>query len=161
MNPYSSAVPDIFVLSVASCVSQFTISYTIFCFGAVTLASVMTFRQFLSVVISCFIFGNRLSVAQWFGVLLVLAPVAQRVYQEQREPEIFAGEEDFVGGKRKQSYDSIIEESPRPGIGVGSVFSSQSVAGAGGGFERRTSANFDVDGASVVDPSVKLLHGGM
>jgi adenosine 3'-phospho 5'-phosphosulfate transporter B2 len=57
-------VPDVFVLSVASCVSQFTISYTIFCFGAVTLASVMTFRQFLSVVISCFLFGSPVGALQ-------------------------------------------------------------------------------------------------
>jgi multidrug transporter EmrE-like cation transporter len=47
-------------------------------FGAVTLASVMTFRQFLSVVISCFLFGQPLSAVQWVGVLMVLAPVAQR-----------------------------------------------------------------------------------
>ncbi|ACO70546.1 Drug/Metabolite transporter superfamily, partial [Micromonas commoda] len=69
---HPECVQDIFTLSVSSAVSQFAISYTIFCFGAVTLASVMTFRQFISVVISCFLFGSPLTLAQWFGVCLVL-----------------------------------------------------------------------------------------
>ena len=73
----------------SAAVSQFAISYTIFCFGAVTLASVMTFRQFLSVVISCFLFGSPLSIMQWTGLMMVLAPVADRVAQERSRPEIF------------------------------------------------------------------------
>ena len=74
MGRHRGAIQDVFVLSVSAAVSQFAISYTIFCFGAVTLASVMTFRQFLSVVISSFIFGNPLSGLQWLGVLMVLRP---------------------------------------------------------------------------------------
>ena len=86
---HPECVQDIFTLSVSSAVSQFAISYTIFCFGAVTLASVMTFRQFISVVISCFLFGSPLTLAQWFGVCLVLAPVIQRIDIERRKPEVF------------------------------------------------------------------------
>ena len=86
---HPECVQDIFTLSVSSAVSQFAISYTIFCFGAVTLASVMTFRQFISVVVSCFLFGAPLTMAQWFGVFLVLAPVLQRIDIERRKPEVF------------------------------------------------------------------------
>ena len=49
--------------------------------GAVFLATIMTFRQFLSVLISCYLFGQGLSLIQWFGVVLVLAPVGVRVMQ--------------------------------------------------------------------------------
>ena len=176
ISEHPQALPDIFVLSVASCVSQFAISYTIFCFGAVTLASVMTFRQFLSVVISCFLFGQPLSIVQWFGVLLVLAPVAQRVYQEQRQPEIFADDnnenDDLTGGKssggkkNKTFYDSV-DESPRPGMGIaGSIFSYQpSSSGGGGGGGRGATrggrtANLDVDGSRTPEGKRSgRLHG--
>ena len=90
MGRHPGAIQDVFVLSVSAAVSQFAISYTIFCFGAVTLASVMTFRQFISVVISCFLFGAPLSVLQWSGLAMVLAPVFDRVWQERRQPEIFS-----------------------------------------------------------------------
>ena len=49
----------------------------------------MTFRQFISVVISCFLFDAPLSVAQWGGLGMVLAPVFDRIWQEWRKPEMF------------------------------------------------------------------------
>ena len=76
---HPQSLQDILVLSVASCVSQFAISYTIYSFGAVILATIMTFRQFLSVPISCYLFGQGLTGLQWVGVVLVLAPVGARL----------------------------------------------------------------------------------
>jgi adenosine 3'-phospho 5'-phosphosulfate transporter B2 len=35
----------------------------------------MTFRQFLSVLISCYVFSSPLNVVQWLGILLILAPL--------------------------------------------------------------------------------------
>lgn len=116
LGRHPGAIQDVFVLSVSAAVSQFAISYTIFCFGAVTLASVMTFRQFLSVVISCFLFGSPLSVMQWTGLMMVLAPVADRVVQERSRPEIFGKSPGGVktrgggGGLRGRG-----RESPRGG----------------------------------------------
>jgi hypothetical protein len=100
---------------------------------------------------------------------------SRRYVWEQNQLEIFGGPDGFDGGKKSQSYDSI-EESPRAGVGVGSVFSSQSSAGGvgaggaggggggGGGVGLRSahvhasssSANLDVDGSALVDPRVKL-----
>ena len=121
VRKHPQVVPDIFVLSVAACVSQFAISYTIFCFGAVTLASVMTCRQFISVLMSCFLFGHPLTGVQWLGVLLVLAPVVHRMYQERKRPELFEGHESGEeGGGPTVEYRSI-DESPRPGTGYGGI----------------------------------------
>ena len=44
---------------------QLFILQTIRCFGALLFAAVMTTRQFLSILVSSFLFGNPLSVGQW------------------------------------------------------------------------------------------------
>ena len=132
---HPECVQDIFTLSVSSAVSQFAISYTIFCFGAVTLASVMTFRQFISVVISCFLFGSPLTLAQWFGVCLVLAPVIQRIDIERRKPEVFrvdsvvgdlsmlAEREEERERLEQEGKAGAKEEGSHHGFGFSSLFS--------------------------------------
>jgi adenosine 3'-phospho 5'-phosphosulfate transporter B2 len=65
---------DILILSASSTVAQFAIAYTIYSYSAVILASIMTFRQFLSVLISCYAFGAPLNVLQWLALLLIVAP---------------------------------------------------------------------------------------
>ena len=79
---------DILLLNVASTVAQFSIAYTIKSYSAVILASVMTFRQFISVLISCYIFSSPLNAVQWFGILLILAPAALKhvSFAGEREP---------------------------------------------------------------------------
>ena len=119
LGRHPGAIQDVFVLSVSAAVSQFAISYTIFCFGAVTLASVMTFRQFLSVVISCFLFGSPLSIMQWTGLMMVLAPVADRVAQERSRPEIFGKSPGGAGGGGGEGGYGDVDESPRAGADSG------------------------------------------
>ena len=81
---HPSIFADVVLLSATSTAAQFSIAYTVKCYGAVTLASIMTFRQFISVVISCYLFGAALNIIQWFGILLILAPLAfQRVQFHQ------------------------------------------------------------------------------
>ena len=46
-------------------IGQLFILHTIRCFGALLFAAVMTTRQFLSILVSSFLFGNPLSVGQW------------------------------------------------------------------------------------------------
>ena len=79
---------DILLLNVASTVAQFSIAYTIKSYSAVILASVMTFRQFISVLISCYIFSSPLNAVQWFGILFILAPAALKhvSFAGEREP---------------------------------------------------------------------------
>jgi hypothetical protein len=126
---HPECVQDIFTLSVSSAVSQFAISYTIFCFGAVTLASVMTFRQFISVVVSCFLFGAPLTMAQWFGVFLVLAPVLQRIDIERRKPEVFrvdsvVGDLSMLAAREEERERAEKERKDKEGGGGLGGFSS-------------------------------------
>ena len=78
---------DMLLLNVASTVAQFSIAYTIKSYSAVVLASVMTFRQFISVLISCYLFSSPLNGVQWFGILLILAPAALKhvAFADERE----------------------------------------------------------------------------
>jgi adenosine 3'-phospho 5'-phosphosulfate transporter B2 len=98
------ALQDVFVLAVSACAAQFAINYTIYCFGAVTLASVMTFRQFLAVVLSCFAFGTPLTGAQWFALVLILAPVMKRI-DSGAVGRYFAPESDGGGTKREKDVE--------------------------------------------------------
>jgi solute carrier family 35 (adenosine 3'-phospho 5'-phosphosulfate transporter), member B2 len=62
---------DIFTLSVAAMLGQLCILYTIKEFGALLFATIMTTRQFLSILLSCIIFMHMLSWEQWGGTVLV------------------------------------------------------------------------------------------
>ena len=144
MGRHPGAIQDVFVLSVSAAVSQFAISYTIFCFGAVTLASVMTSRQFLSVVISSFIFGNPLSGLQWLGGLMVLVPVFERVYTEVRKPTLFGSSQGGDQNSADGNSDADVEESPRAGLGYGppGQIPDNYFSARGTGYTPRSSANY-------------------
>ena len=74
MTTHAAVRGDVLILSASSTVAQFSIAYTIYSYSAVVLASIMTFRQFLSVLISCYVFGAPLNVLQWLALLLIVAP---------------------------------------------------------------------------------------
>ncbi|GAX82727.1 hypothetical protein CEUSTIGMA_g10153.t1 [Chlamydomonas eustigma] len=68
-NP--EAVWWILALSLSSAVVQMIISYTIKRFGAVVFATIMTTRQFFSVLLSSVVFLTPLTYGQWVGVGIV------------------------------------------------------------------------------------------
>ena len=147
LERHPGAIQDIFVLSVSAAVSQFAISYTIFCFGAVTLASVMTSRQFLSVVISCLLFGAPLSFLQWAGLLMVLAPVADRVMLERSKPEVFGKSPGGAKTRGGEGEHDDVDASPRAGDGFGPIAVPGQIpddyfSARGTGHTPRSSANF-------------------
>jgi adenosine 3'-phospho 5'-phosphosulfate transporter B2 len=47
------------------CAGSLFISFTIKTFGALIFATIMTTRQFLSILLSCFLFLHPLSLGQW------------------------------------------------------------------------------------------------
>mmetsp|Transcript_31749 Transcript_31749/g.75393 ORF Transcript_31749/g.75393 Transcript_31749/m.75393 type:complete len:306 (-) Transcript_31749:702-1619(-) len=59
------ALQYIMALSVAATTGQLFISYTIRCYGALLFATVMTTRQFLSILLSSILFLHPLSGGQW------------------------------------------------------------------------------------------------
>ena len=63
---HPSALWWILALSMSSAVVQIVISFTIKRFGAVVFATIMTTRQFFSVLLSCIVFRTPLTYGQWW-----------------------------------------------------------------------------------------------
>lgn len=62
---HTEALWWIVALSASSAVVQLVISFTIKRFGAVVFATIMTTRQFFSVLLSCLVFQTPLGLGQW------------------------------------------------------------------------------------------------
>ncbi|KAH8351102.1 hypothetical protein KR084_004251 [Drosophila pseudotakahashii] len=75
---------DMVVLSVCSAVGQLFIYHTIDVFGPVVFTIIMTLRQAVAIMLSCFIYQHSISVLGIFGVLIVFVAIFLRVYCTQR-----------------------------------------------------------------------------
>lgn len=69
---HPEAMLSIFMLSAAASCGSLFISYTIKTFGALTFATIMTTRQFLSILLSSAFFGSPLTKGQWGGTIIVV-----------------------------------------------------------------------------------------
>lgn len=58
-------------LSLSAAIGQIFILITIKEFGALLFATIMTTRQFISILLSCILFMHPLSLGQWAGTVLV------------------------------------------------------------------------------------------
>ncbi|XP_020572259.1 UDP-galactose/UDP-glucose transporter 5B-like isoform X2 [Phalaenopsis equestris] len=85
MLRHQDCIFDVLLLSTVATASQFFISYTIRTFGALTFATIMTTRQLVSILLSCFWFSHPLSLVQWSGA------VDSKVWQQ-------------TGGSRKAAW---------------------------------------------------------
>jgi adenosine 3'-phospho 5'-phosphosulfate transporter B2 len=68
---HPSVMGDVIILSTAAMLGQLCILYTIREFGALLFATIMTTRQFISILLSCIIFMHPLTVPQWGGTCMV------------------------------------------------------------------------------------------
>ncbi|SPP83901.1 adenosine 3'-phospho 5'-phosphosulfate transporter 1 [Drosophila guanche] len=75
---------DMVVLSICSAVGQLFIYHTIDVFGPVVFTIIMTLRQAVAIMLSCFIYNHRVSALGIFGVLIVFVAIFLRVYCTQR-----------------------------------------------------------------------------
>ncbi|GBP91749.1 Adenosine 3'-phospho 5'-phosphosulfate transporter 1 [Eumeta japonica] len=75
---------DCLLLSVSSTAGQLFIYYTIARFGAVVFTIIMTLRQAVSILVSCMVYGHRVSVGGAVGIIMVLTAVLLRLYCRQR-----------------------------------------------------------------------------
>ena len=64
---HPDALGSIMTLSAAATIGQLFISHTIRTYGALLFATVMTTRQFISILLSCILFAHPLSGGQWLG----------------------------------------------------------------------------------------------
>ena len=70
---HPDVMPQVMVLSLAATCGQLFIFHTIKTSGALFFATVMTLRQFVSILLSCIIFLHPLSLGQWVGTVSVFA----------------------------------------------------------------------------------------
>ncbi|XP_017047204.1 adenosine 3'-phospho 5'-phosphosulfate transporter 1 [Drosophila ficusphila] len=75
---------DMVVLSICSAVGQLFIYHTIDVFGPVVFTIIMTLRQAVAIMLSCFIYQHSISLLGFFGVLIVFVAIFLRVYCNQR-----------------------------------------------------------------------------
>eukprot|EP00521_Asterionellopsis_glacialis_P009959 CAMPEP_0195289280 /NCGR_PEP_ID=MMETSP0707-20130614/5625_1 /TAXON_ID=33640 /ORGANISM="Asterionellopsis glacialis, Strain CCMP134" /LENGTH=511 /DNA_ID=CAMNT_0040349269 /DNA_START=107 /DNA_END=1642 /DNA_ORIENTATION=+ len=68
-----------FMFSICSTIGQLVIYYTIKNFGAVVFTLIMTFRILLSIAISCFLYGHKVTGLGFIGLMLVMGAVFYRI----------------------------------------------------------------------------------
>ncbi|XP_065819515.1 adenosine 3'-phospho 5'-phosphosulfate transporter 1 [Labrus bergylta] len=72
------------LLSVCSACGQLFIFYTINQFGAAVFTIIMTLRQAIAILLSCFLYGHTVSIVGGFGVAVVFLALFLRVYARSR-----------------------------------------------------------------------------
>ena len=71
---------DAVILSLCSSFGQLVIYYTIKEFGALIYSTIMTTRQFFSVLLSAIIFVHPITLSQWFGASMVFAALWMKTF---------------------------------------------------------------------------------
>lgn len=71
---YPHCMWEMLALSISAGIAQLFISFTIKKHGALAFATIMTTRQFLSILVSCAVFLNPLTVGQWCGTRSIHLP---------------------------------------------------------------------------------------
>ncbi|KAE8286650.1 Adenosine 3'-phospho 5'-phosphosulfate transporter 1 [Larimichthys crocea] len=72
------------LLSVCSACGQLFIFYTINQFGAAVFTIIMTLRQAIAILLSCFLYGHAVTIVGGFGVAVVFLALFLRVYARSR-----------------------------------------------------------------------------
>ncbi|XP_067239414.1 adenosine 3'-phospho 5'-phosphosulfate transporter 1 [Chanodichthys erythropterus] len=72
------------LLSVCSACGQLFIFYTIAQFGAAVFTIIMTLRQAIAILLSCFLYGHAVTIVGGFGVAVVFLALFLRVYARSR-----------------------------------------------------------------------------
>lgn len=79
---HPECLQNVIALSGAATIGALFISYTIKTFGALIFATIMTTRQFLSILLSCILFAHPLSLGQWAGSIMVFGSLYYQSYSK-------------------------------------------------------------------------------
>ncbi len=82
---HPDALGSILTLSAAATIGQLFISHTIKTYGALLFATVMTTRQFISILLSCILFAHPLSLGQWGGTVVVFGALYYKTLSKKTE----------------------------------------------------------------------------
>ncbi|GLC70701.1 hypothetical protein PLESTF_001024200 [Pleodorina starrii] len=111
-------------LSASSAVVQLVISWTIKRYGAVVFATIMTTRQFFSILLSCMVFMTPLTIGQWAGTLMVFGAIYYKAVQkcaEHQHLHVSTKEEDDppISSSEDESESHKVPLLVGVGVGVG------------------------------------------
>jgi adenosine 3'-phospho 5'-phosphosulfate transporter B2 len=104
---------DVIILSTAAMLGQLCILYTIREFGALLFATIMTTRQFISILLSCIIFMHPLTLPQWGGTCMVFGALYYNAFlkaaRKGSKKEITIVSDDAKSGEKENliSKDGI------------------------------------------------------
>lgn len=84
MAASSVLLRDLMLMSIMSSVGQMLIYYTIKRFGSVVFSVIMTLRQFMSILLSCALYGHQLNFGSDIGLMLVFLVVSFQVWHKSR-----------------------------------------------------------------------------
>ena len=82
---HPDALGSILTLSAAATMGQLFISHTIKTYGALLFATVMTTRQFISILLSCVLVAHPLSLGQWGGTVVVFGALYYKTLSKKAE----------------------------------------------------------------------------
>ena len=85
LSRHPACMWNIIILSLAATIGQLFIFHTIKTFGALLFATVMTTRQFLSILLSCFIYGHLLSLGQSMATLVIFGTLYYKNLSSQKK----------------------------------------------------------------------------
>lgn len=85
LSVHPTALRSILMLSLAATIGQLFIYHTIKAYGALLFATVMTTRQFMSILLSCILFVHPLSLGQWAGTALVFGALYFKTFSKKKK----------------------------------------------------------------------------
>eukprot|EP00798_Chlamydomonas_sp_ICE-L_P012991 gene12991-5354_t len=87
ITDHPEALWQIMWLSASATIGALFISYTIKTFGSLVFATIMTTRQFLSILLSCVLFAHPLSLGQWAGTCMVFGTLYYQSFSRKAHPK--------------------------------------------------------------------------
>lgn len=94
-----------FLFSICSTIGQLFIFYSIKNFGAVVFTLIMTTRVMLSIALSCFLYGHKVSSVGFFGLMTVLGAICYRIKRKAESQKLVK----WRGFEENKSYELVHE----------------------------------------------------
>eukprot|EP00210_Caulerpa_lentillifera_P001006 g969.t1 len=114
LGGHPSAIWSIFGLSLAATIGQLFIYHTIKAYGALLFATVMTTRQFLSILLSCILFAHPLSGPQWLGTIIVFGTLYYKAFGKKQDHSKETSEDKASSSSTKERDVELADKEAVP-----------------------------------------------
>jgi len=105
MYTHSEIQLHFFLFSICSTIGQLAIFYTIKNFGAVVFSLIMTFRVILSISLSCFLYGHKVTAVGFFGLCMVTGAIIYRVKRKAEGAQLIK----WKGVSHEKAFELVRE----------------------------------------------------